>query len=393
MGRMTGEAPIPLSARLWLLAAVMVWLLVRLPVYERFASAALKDAPSVMPPELTMYLATGDRLLREGRWGGYDNSRETVLQLAGFPDLDYRHVPPSTVHRWKYVKDVDLGYGVIVAAAWLSPLPRNVYSVLILQYIADLLCLLLVCWIGVRIGSVWAGVGAAWVYALHGALVALVNLPAYGLWCSVTPVVALALWVQLVTVARPLWRDALLALLVGGVLGFGADVRATAMWLPFVFVAAAFAQVPRRRAVVCAACLLVGTLLSLLLELPMIGIAPLLKFYSTSGENLMVNFLHSFSPTLWGPFALNHGFIWARLVVLAGAAWLLWTRRPPGLILALWVYPALVACIKPPDQMTVAGMFGVECLLGGAAVGALVDHWRKGAGRTRTMKQEGLTRA
>jgi len=288
----------PVGARLLLLVALVSWLFMRLPLFEQFAAQVHTDPSSVMASDLPIYLAVGEALLRHGRLGHYDENRVLPLGKLGDADFDMRTLAETAPPRWRLFDYNDWGYGVAVAAAWLVPFQKwSVYSVLVFQYLVDVLCLMLLCWIGARLVSPWAGACAALVYALHPALASVVNMPFYYFWSVAMTVFALALWVKLygcgeaaaavtatttATAAAastdvasspagpaglpPLRWPTLLAVAASGlVLGLGTLVRATNAVLLPVFVALLFVRERiSQRSVLLAGVLVLAGLLPLL---------------------------------------------------------------------------------------------------------------------------------
>lgn len=255
---------VPLGARVLLWLSLLTWLVVRVPLMEGFSARLASDPPHAVAADLPHYMALADALLRHHVVGYYDVHRLVPLQALADGAFDMRARPDDRPPAWKLFDYNDWGFGLVVAVAWLLPLGKaGVWAIILLQYVADALCLLAACFIATRLLSPWAGGAAALVYAAHPALASVVNMPFYYFWNVAVAMGALTLWVWLYTseTRRP-WAW---ALAVGLLIGVSTLIRSTnelllAAFLLFLLVRERLT----RRAALLAACMVSGFVLPLL---------------------------------------------------------------------------------------------------------------------------------
>ena len=218
------------GARLLLLLAVITWFSLRIPLVNQFALRAHNDATRVLASDLPLYYAMADAVIRHGRVAAYDPRAVLSLQALVTSTTDYRYLREPADAPLRVFDYNDWGYSLVVAGSWMVPVaPRNLWVVLGVQLLVDALCLTLICVIGLRMFSPWAGSGAALFYAAHPTLGSLSTFPYYYYWPIPAVIVSLVIWTFLYRERSeaPAWRSVALVILLGLVIGAGALVRGT----------------------------------------------------------------------------------------------------------------------------------------------------------------------
>jgi len=212
-------------ALFWL--AIVTWIWVRLPVLEQFTYTLAHQPTQAVANDLPIFLSLGEALAQRGWLGWYDQGRTVPVPALGDLNFDQGRVVGGAAD-WRMLDYNDWGFETIVLFSRWLPGADGVLAIVALQYFVDAICLALVCWIGTRLVSPWAGAAAAMVYALHPTLASLVNQPYYYYWNMVASVAALACWVALYDGPQRTLRSACFyAGLSGAVIGFSSLVRTT----------------------------------------------------------------------------------------------------------------------------------------------------------------------
>lgn len=255
------------GARLLLLLAIVTWLILRYPLVSFFALRAHNDATKVLPSDLPFYYAMADTVLRHGRVAAYDPKEVLPLQALVTNTTDFRHLPQEANPTYKIFDYNDWGYSLVVAGSWLVPgAPHNLWIVLGVQLLVDALCLMLVCVIGLRMFSPYAGSAAALFYAVHPTLGSLAAFPYYYYWPVPAVIVALAIWtwVQRDSDQVPAWRAMAKVAALGLAIGAFTLVRSTTGTLAVAFgLALLLAMRIRLRTLLLLGCLAIACLLPL----------------------------------------------------------------------------------------------------------------------------------
>lgn len=259
--------PIHWGARALLFLAVLTWFVLRVPLAGQFAQQAHNDARRVLASDLPLYYAMADATLRHGTLASYTPAAVAPLQALVNERTDYRHFVEPADAPLRLFDYNDWGYSLVVAGSWLVPgAPRNLWVVLGVQLLVDAVCLVLLCFVGARLFSAWAGAGAALFYALHPTLGSLSTTPYYYYWAVPPVIVVLLVWSFFAREKAdgPAWRWAALVVLMGLVVGVGALVRGTTGTLAAaLLVAIVLWSGLRWRTLVLVGCLGVATLLPL----------------------------------------------------------------------------------------------------------------------------------
>lgn len=264
----------------WLLlvVAVALWAGTRAHFYERFLDGLHSRPTSGLQTVLPVYLGLGRAVHNGHPLGQYDANLVPTLEALGSLDFDYRRLAASQPD-WKTMSSNDLGFGLVVAAAWMMPFcKQDVPTVVLFAGLVDLVCLLLIFWIACRLFSATAGSAAALIYGVHPGLALAVTTPFYYYWSVPVVVVSLALLVYCMA-PKPggagsdppgrcgqqnPHRAAASIGLLGLVLAFGALTRSTNALLAVPFAVFFLCAVrPRRHAAAWCAGLCIAVLLPL----------------------------------------------------------------------------------------------------------------------------------